>query len=56
MMKAGRGYSPRPQCRVPDWAVKGQAVDVRSAFLAENLTPAQRAYARDLAIERKAAK
>ena len=56
MMKAGRGYSPRPQCRVPDWAVKGQHLDARSAFLAVNLTASQRAYARELAIERKAAK
>ena len=54
MMKAGRGYSPRPQCRIPDWAVKGQPLDTRSAFLKENLTPSQRAYARELFIERRA--
>jgi len=38
-----------------EWAAAGQRVlDVRSAFLAVNMTPSQRAYARELAIERRA--
>lgn len=50
---AGRFYKPRFSRRIPDWVTFGHVVDVRSAWLAENLTPAQRAYARELAIERK---
>ena len=50
----GRAYSPLFCTRIPDWATKGQRVlDARSAFLAVNLTDSQRAYARELAIERK---
>lgn len=49
-------YRPRFSCRIPDWATKGFALDTRSSFLDVNLTASQRAYARDLAIERKAAK
>lgn len=48
-------YRPRFSCRIPDWATKGQRViDERSQFLDVNLTDAQRAYARELAIERAA--
>lgn len=53
MIKAGRVYCPQPNRRVPDYCVKYKVVDVRSKFLRENITPAQRAYARELAIERK---
>jgi hypothetical protein len=53
MILAGRTYSPQPNRRVPDWCVKRGVVDVRSQWLAENLTPAQRDYAMRLAIERK---
>ena len=53
----GKGYRARFRCRLPDWAAAGQRVlDARSQWLAVNLTASQRAYARDLAIERKAAK
>ncbi len=50
----GKLYRPRFQCRLPEWAPVGGAVDVRSPYLAYNLTPSQRAYARELAIERRA--
>lgn len=50
----GRTYRPLYCTRFPDWAVKGQRVlDVSSAFLAVNMTPEQRAYALELAVERK---
>ena len=52
----GKSYSPRYSCRLPDWAPVCGTVDARSAFLGVNLTASQRAYARELAIERKAAK
>ena len=52
-----KGYRARFRCRLPDWAAAGQRVlDARSQWLAVNLTASQRAYARELAIERKAAK
>ena len=51
---AGRFYKPRFARRIPDWCVMGGVVDMRSPWLAENLTPSQRAFARELAIERKA--
>ena len=52
--KAGRTYRPKLGKRLPDWALYGQSVvDARSPWLAENLTPSQRAFARELAIERK---
>ena len=47
----GKKYRPRFHLRLPEWATMG-TVDVRSAFLIENLTPSQRDYARELAIER----
>lgn len=49
-------YRPRFSFRIPDWATKGGALDARSAFLAVNLMASQRAYARELAIERRAEK
>ena len=50
----GKFYSPRYNCRIPEWSTKGQRVlDANSPFLYENLTDSQRAYARELAIERK---
>lgn len=51
----GKLYSPRFHLRFPEWATMG-VFDPRSAFLAENITPEMRAYARELAIERRAAK
>lgn len=50
---AGAFYRPRFARRIPDWCVMGGVIDVRSPWLAANLTPSQRAYARELAIERK---
>jgi hypothetical protein len=47
----GKMYHPRFHLRYPEWATMG-AFDALSAFLIENATPAQRAYARELAIER----
>ena len=47
-------YAPRFNRRLPEWAPVGGGLDRRSAFLAVNLTPSQRAYARELAIERRA--
>lgn len=48
----GKMYHPRFHLRYPEWATMG-AFDARSAWLVENLTPSQRAFARELAIERK---
>jgi hypothetical protein len=48
-------YTPRFWMRKPEWMPVGRVVmDVNSQWLASNLTPAQRAYARELAIERRA--
>lgn len=52
----GKAYRPRFQCRLPNWATFGQRVlDAASPFLDVNITPSQRAYARELAIERRKA-
>jgi hypothetical protein len=48
----GKSYSPRYSCRLPDWAPVGGARDVRSQWLEVNVTDSQRAYARELAIQR----
>lgn len=50
---AGKVYKPRFARRIPDWETMGGALDVRSSWLAENMTAAQNAYARELAIERR---
>lgn len=62
----GREFAPRdgrqrfcsPRCQHLAWELaRGQAVgDVRSAFFELNMTVEQRAYARELAIERRAAR
>ena len=50
---AGFAYRPTLSKRVPDWATFGRSVvDTASPWLIENITPSQRAYARELAIER----
>lgn len=50
----GGMFKPRHSIRYPDWCVKGQhVVDVRSQWLIENITPEQRAYVRELFIERR---
>lgn len=51
----GKMYHPRFNLRFPEWATMG-VFDPRSTFLAENITPEMRAYARGLAIERRAAR
>ena len=51
----GKGYRARFRCRLPEWAAACQRVlDARSQWLAVNLSASQRAYARELAIERRA--
>ena len=53
----GKGYRPLYRVRLPEWAAVGQRIlDARSQWLDVNLTASQRAYARELAIERRAAK
>lgn len=47
-------YRPRFAARYPDWSLMGKVIDARSKFLDVNLTDSQRAYARELAIERSA--
>ena len=49
----GKTYRPRFRFRLPEWAPVGCGIDYASPWLIENLTPSQRAYARELAIERK---
>lgn len=54
VMKRG-SYTPRISRRKPEYAPVGASgIDTRSPFLWNNLTDEQRAYARELAIERKA--
>ena len=49
-------YKPQFNRRKPDWVPVGQSgIDYSSPFLWNNLTDAQRAYASELAIERRAA-
>ena len=49
-------YRPHFGYRIPDWATKGERIlDVSSMWLDVNITPSQRAYARELAIERQRA-
>lgn len=50
LMLRGLIYRPSISRRIPDWAVKGgRILDYASPWLIENLTPSQRAYARELA-------
>ena len=50
----GGVYRPHFSRRIPDWATKGErTLDVSSPWLDVNITPSQRAFARELAIERK---
>ena len=43
----------KPAMRIPDWCVRGGVLDTRSQWLFCNATDEQKAYARELAIERK---
>lgn len=50
----GGVYRPRFGCRIPDWAVKGEMIlDASSQWLAVNITPSQRAFAREIAMQKK---
>ena len=50
----GRVYRPRFSCRIPDWAVKGEMIlNASSQWLAVNITPSQRAFAREIAMQKK---
>lgn len=51
-VRRGLAYCPCYRLRIPDYAVKGQVLDVHSAWLMENATDAQIAYAKELAKER----
>lgn len=53
MLSKGKMYHANYHARLPEWAPVGGVVDARSQWLACNLTDSQRAYARELAIERK---
>lgn len=51
---AGGVYKPRFAMRKPDYVAVGESgLDARSQWLFENATDSQRAYARELAIERR---
>lgn len=52
-LRIGKAYRPMFHVRSPEWAAVGDAFDYRSPWLVENLTPSQRAFARELAIERR---
>lgn len=50
----GGVYRPRFGCRIPDWAVKGEMIlNASSQWLAVNITPSQRAFAREIAMQKK---
>lgn len=49
----GKPYRPKFNTRIPDWATMGQKIiDVSSPWLWNNLTDGQRAYGREIAIDR----
>lgn len=50
----GGVYRPRFSSRIPDWAVKGEKIlNASSQWLAVNITPSQRAFAREIAMQKK---
>lgn len=50
----GGVYRPHFSCRIPDWAVKGEMIlNASSQWLAVNITPSQRAFAREIAMQKK---
>ena len=54
-LRDGKGYRPLFRMRLPEWAEAGRRVlDANSPYLWNNLTDSQRAFARELAIERNA--
>lgn len=49
-----KSYRPNMNTRIPDWTCKNQKIlDLRSNFLPDNITPEQRAYAKELYRQRK---
>ena len=52
--KQGKNWTKgQPARRIPDWCVRGAVLDTRSQFLFHNITPEQKAWARELCIEKK---
>lgn len=52
--KQGKNWTKgQPARRIPDWCVRGAVLDARSQWLPHNITPEQKAWARELCIERK---
>ncbi|MBR4616567.1 MAG: hypothetical protein IKO55_13240 [Kiritimatiellae bacterium] len=50
----GGAYRPHFGYRIPDWAVKGEMIlDASSQWLDVNITPSQRAFAREIAMQNK---
>lgn len=50
---AGKTYSPRYSGRIPNWCVSGAVLDTKSRFIAVNITPSQKEWARRLFLERR---
>ena len=49
-----KSYRPNMNTRIHDWAVKGDMIlDASSQWLAVNITPSQRAFAREIAMQKK---
>ena len=50
----GGVYRPRFSCRIPDYAVKGEMIlNASSQWLAFNITPSQRAFSREIAMQNR---
>ena len=52
-LRMGLTAAGQPARRIPDWCVRGGVLDCRSQWLWENVTDEQKAYAKELFIERK---
>lgn len=52
-LRMGLSAVGKPARRIPDWCVRGGVLDTRSQWMWHNATDEQKAYARELAIERK---
>ena len=49
-----KNYRPNMNARIPDYAVKGEMIlNASSQWLAVNITPSQRAFAREIAMQKK---
>ena len=50
----GKVYRPHFGYRIPDWAVKGEKIlNSSSQWLAVNITPSQRAFSREIAMQKR---